>query len=50
MRLDWEVKGKTLYATEHMLVRVPFTEVSELRRDEKDERVVRYGEQRILGS
>ncbi|KAG9503881.1 hypothetical protein J7337_003839 [Fusarium musae] len=37
-------QGKTVYATEHMLVRVPFTEVSELRRDEEDERVVRCGE------
>ncbi|KAF5695898.1 hypothetical protein FDENT_4 [Fusarium denticulatum] len=35
-------QGRTVYATEHMLARVPFTEVSELRRDEKDERVARY--------
>lgn len=50
MRLDWELKGKTVYATEHMLASMPFTEVSELKRDEKDERVVRNGEQRTLGS
>ncbi|KAF5545864.1 hypothetical protein FNAPI_9027 [Fusarium napiforme] len=44
-----ETQGKTVYATEHMLARVPLTEVSELRRDEKDERVVRYAAVRHAG-
>ncbi|KAF4480174.1 hypothetical protein FAGAP_12092 [Fusarium agapanthi] len=39
-----ETQEKGVHATEHMLARVPFTEVSELRRNEKDERVVRHGE------